>query len=139
MKFRFGVGRWRCALRARRVDELDDDWDFELTADLNGYRGPGGDLVRWQRDLSLLPVNGTVCGAAPRAEICAVAGGGCRWWADGKDLGERVYALSLRDAVLQCVRFWDDALVRAGREDDAYRLLSAEARSMRDGHFDLTG
>ena len=97
------------------------------------------DLVRWQRDLSLLPVDGTVCGATACAEIYAVAGGVCRWWADGKDLGERIYTLSLCDAVLQRVGFRDDVLVRAGREDDTYRLLLAETRSMRDGHFDLPG
>ena len=137
MTINFGAGRWLVSLRRREAENRRDDWDFELTADLGGYRGLGGDLDRWRRNLSLEPVADKVCGALPRGEIYAAAGGGCHWWADGKELRERVYALSLLDAVLGCVGFWDDALVRAGREDDAYRLLLAEARSLRDGQFDL--
>ena len=131
------LGRWLVSLRRREADDCGGSWDFELTADLGAYRGLGGDLERWRRSLSLGPVADKVCGALPRAEIYAAAGGGCRWWAEGKEPGERVYALSLLDAVLGCVGFWDDALVRAGREDDAYRLLLAEARSLREQQFDL--
>ena len=137
MTISFGAGRWLVSLRRRGADDRGDSWDFELTADLIRYSGLGGDLVRWRNALGVAPVSGTVCDARPRAVFYAAAGGGCHWWADGKDPGERVYALSLREAVLAIVRFWDDALVRAGREDDAYRMLLSESLSLRDGQFDL--
>ena len=133
----FAVGRWSCKVVPRDgMDTTQGDWDFQLTAKLNGYTATGGDpLGRFRRSLGVQETKDTIGGISLRCDIYVATKGGFRWVADGKLNSMRKSDTAIPVAQ-ECVGFWEAKLQDAEQEAKSLRDAGQEFQEMNRGRYE---